>query len=85
MQFKPLLCVQVSGQELSQRKTQTREFIFSKLFLKPPKTLPVQLQVMGPYADGHGGQSGKAAQANTTNQKSFLPPVVTLVKILHEG
>lgn len=62
MQFKPLLCVQVSGQELSQKKkikTQTREFIFSKLFLTLLKMLPVQLQIMGLYADVYGGPSGK--------------------------
>lgn len=84
MQFKPLLCVQVSGQEFSQRKTQTREFIFSELFLKSPKMVPVQLQVMGPYADEHGGHSGKVGQASPTTQKSFIPPIVTLVKILRE-
>lgn len=64
MQFKPLLCVQVSGQELSQKKkikTQTREFIFSKLFLTLLKMLPVQLQIMGLYADVYGGPSGKVA------------------------
>lgn len=84
MQFKSLLCVKVSGQELSQRKTQMRDLIFSKLFLKPPKMLPVQLQV-NTHAGEHGGHSGKAAQASASNQKSFIPPVVTLVKILHEG
>lgn len=71
MQFKPPLCGQVSGQELSQRKTRTREFVFSKLFLKLPKMVPVQLQVLGPYDDEHGGHSGKAARASSTTQKSF--------------
>jgi len=84
MQFKTLLCVQVSGQELSQRKTQKTEFVFSEQFLKSPKMLPVQLQVMDPCAGEHGGHSGKTAQASTTTQKTFIPLVVTLVKILHE-
>lgn len=62
MHFKPPLCWQVPGQELSQRKMYTREFVFPKWFLKLPKMVPWQFQVLGPYADEHGGHGGKTAK-----------------------
>lgn len=85
MQFKPPLCWQVLGRKISQGKTHTREFVFSKLFLKLPKMVPGQLQVLGQYADEHGGHSEKAAQASTSTQKFLTPPIITLVKSLHKG
>lgn len=83
MQFKPPLCWQVSGQELSQRKRHTRKFVFSKLFLELPKMVPGQPQVVGPYADEHGGHGGKTAKQAQPLKKVLTPPIITLLKTLH--
>lgn len=81
MQFKPPLCGQVSGQEPSQRKTHTREFVFSKLFLKLPKMAPVQLHMMMNMVATVERQL-KQAQPS---KKVLTPPIIILVKTLHHS
>lgn len=84
MQFKAPLCWQVSGQEVSQRKTHTSEFVFSKLFLKLPKMVSEQLQVLVPYADEQCGHGGKAAKQAQPPRKILTAPTIILLKTLHE-
>lgn len=79
MQFKAPLCWQVSGQELSQRKTHRREFVFSKLFLKLPKMVPGQLHVLGPYGNKHGDHGGKAAKQAQPSKKVLTPPIIIVL------